>query len=96
MSTNTPNLSLVPPQAAEPPRKVVNVTYMGRSAEISFPYEGNPSNEDLLSIAEETLRSNPPPSFADLTIARGALRGYTVDPNSGTGVVFIRPAATFG
>jgi len=88
----TPNLSLVP----EPTDRVINVTYMNRSAEITLPFNGNPTNAEVLAAAEETLRSNPPPSFADLTIPQNALRGYTVDPNSGTGVIFVRPSAAFG
>lgn len=92
MSTQTTNLSLVP----DPVDRTINVTYMGRSAEIVLPFNGEPSNADVIAAAEEKLRSNPPPSFADLTISAGALRGYTVDTNSGTNVIFVRPAASFG
>jgi hypothetical protein len=86
------HLSLV----TDPVNRIVNVTFMGRSAEIVMPFSGEPSNTDVIAAAEEILRSNPPPSFADLTISAGALRGYTVDTNSGTGVIFVRPAASFG
>jgi len=83
-------------RVSDPTNRIINVTYMNRSAEITVPFNGEPSSADVLAAAEETLRSNPPQSFADLTIPKDALRGYTVDPYSGTGVIFVRPSAAFG
>lgn len=94
MTPTTPTLALVPDQPA--PRTTVNVTFGGRSAEISFPFDGTPTDDQVISFTEETLRSNPPETFRGMTLDQGILRGYVVDRKNGTDVVFVRPAAAFG
>lgn len=74
---------------------VVNVTYQGRSAEITFPHSGNPADHEIISITEEILRSDPPATFREVSIAPRALDGFTVDRQAGA-VIFVRPSAAFG
>ena len=88
-------LALVPAEPATP-RVTVNVTFGGRSAEVSFPFEGTPTDDQVISFTEETLRSNPPETFQGMTLNQGILHGFAVDRKSGTNVVFVRPSAAFG